>query len=87
MKTEIWKIENGLLVCYYETYNGHKGAKAFKLCATRDFLGQTEYDFKEDGTKYYMSCVRWCNLTKSYTPLYNNTKFSAFIKADITTII
>lgn len=79
MKTEIWTIENGKLVCNYETYRGHWGVKVF-VCSGKN--GET-YSFKEEGTNYGLGCVSWNNLTKSYTPLYNNTKFAAFIKADL----
>jgi hypothetical protein len=83
MKEEIWTIENGKLVCTYTTYHDHTGRKEFILKRIERGVVGPEYYFYEEGTKYFLGCVNWCNLTKSYHPLYNNTKFRAYIEADL----
>lgn len=84
MKTENWKIENGKLVCYYETYNGKKGIKTFEFKKSEVRGSTTYYNFFEQGTKYFLGSLHWCNLVKAFTPLYNNTKLMAFVRADLT---
>lgn len=84
MKTEIWTIENGKLVCNYETYNGHKGVKIFVL--TRKYVDSVQgmtYTFKEEGTKYSLGAVTWNTLTNCFTSAFNNTRLTAFIRADL----
>lgn len=80
MKKEIWTIENGKLRIDYITWKGKPGFKIFDECIKRNDY----YTFKESGTNYYLGSLSWSNLTNCFTPLYNNTKFMAFIEADIT---
>ncbi len=83
MKKEIWLIESGKLVCHYETWHGKKGFKVFELFKQEYKYDTDYYQFRENGTKYHITQVSYNNLTKCYTPLYNNTKFNAFIDADL----
>ena len=79
MKKETYSIENGKLICEYETYKGKIGRKTFSLKNIRGGL----FDFFFFFTNYFLRGVQWDNLCKCYTALYNNTKLSGFIKCDL----
>lgn len=81
MKEEIYTIENGDLVCNYTTWGGKLGRKTFKRFVTANMSSIKSYKFFIPNTKYFVELV-WCNLTTSYTALYNNTKFSFFIRME-----
>lgn len=90
MKISEYKIVNDKLVCFYETYTGKKGIKEFSLIKKeKSFLpdgilkDNNVYSFRDDNTKYRLNHVQWCNLNNCYVALYNNTKFSSFIKCDL----
>lgn len=80
MKKESWIIENGRLICKYLTYGNKEGVKIFSLIKKQLISDQCVYYFKEDGTEYRLGHVSFCNLTKAYVALYNNTKFSSIIQ-------
>jgi len=79
MKKEKYSIQNGKLICEYETYKGKFGQKVFTLKSIQNGM----FNFFEDGTNYFLRGVQFDNLCKCYTTLFNNTKLSGFIKCDL----
>lgn len=82
MKEEKWVIEDNKLVVYYETYKGKKGKTIFECYKSLPDVRDCTYSFRYK--KYYLGSVRYCNLVKCYVPLYNKTRFRAFINCDLT---
>lgn len=86
MKECIYSVSDGKLVCNYETYGGKKGTKTFTMFMKKydEVVKQNIFSFKEEGTKYVLGRVTWCNLMQCYTVLYNNTRLTDFIRCDLT---
>lgn len=82
MKKETWSIEDNMLVCNYTTWSGMEGKKSFCLVQKMKFGSNDQFLLRERGTNYRL-LMTWCNLSNCYTAFSNNTKFSAFVRADL----
>ena len=82
MKTLNWRVEDKNLVCEYENYNGKKGIEVF-IFDGLDRYGDLR--FVKPNTKIRISGVQYCNMTKSYTALNNNSKLPFFVNIDLST--
>jgi hypothetical protein len=82
MKKEVWSIEDNMLVCNYTTWSGIEGKKSFCLVQKMQFGSSYQFYFRERGTNYRL-LMSWCNLAQCYTASSNNTRFSAFVRADL----
>lgn len=83
MKSETWSIEDGKLICCYETYRGKNGKAVFTHTSTRN----GKMNFKKEGTQRIINGVEWDNLNKCYTALYNTTDLRAFIRCDLSVFL
>lgn len=80
MRNEKWSVADGKLVVNYTTTSGKEKCQEF------DFAGKTAgggLNFMKKGTRSALKNITFDNLTQCYTPLYNTTPFSAFIRCDL----